>query len=210
VQEIRIQEAGMSRNEEDGREESKEEEVWCVVLDAGHGGIDGGTYHNDVLEKDINLAITMYIAEALESQELEIILTRSEDAYLALEDRTYIANRADADLFVSIHCNYYEGKESVSGIECYYYPKSKDGKQCAEIVNGILKEEHSFNVRSPKADDLYVLEKTDMTAILVEVGYISDSKDRQNLTRKDYQMLLADKLAEGIVASLEELKSQKE
>jgi N-acetylmuramoyl-L-alanine amidase len=65
-------------------------------------------------------------------------------------------------------------------------------------------------VRSPKADDLYVLEKTDMTAILVEIGYISDSKDRQNLTRKDYQMLLADKLAEGIVAGLEELKSQKE
>lgn len=214
VQDTKIQAAGMNKNEKAEenakQEENKEEKPLCVVLDAGHGGIDGGTYHNDVLEKDINLAITMYIAEALETQDLEIILTRSEDEYLSLEDRAYISNREEADLFVSIHCNYYEGKESVSGIECYYYPKSKDGKQCAEIVNGILKEEHSFNVRSPKTDDLYVLEHTDMTAILVEVGYISDKKDRQNLTRKENQMLLAKKLAEGIVASLEELKSQKE
>lgn len=191
-------------------EATEEEQSIIVVLDAGHGGIDGGTYYKEVLEKDINLAITLYLADALAKQDLEIILTRSEDEYLTLEDRAYIANKENADLFVSIHCNYYEGKETVSGIECYYYPKSKDGKQCAEILTDILKEEHTFKVRSPKSDDYYVLENTDMTAVLVEVGYISDKKERQNLTSKDYQLKLAEKLAEGIMASLEMLKTQNE
>jgi N-acetylmuramoyl-L-alanine amidase len=210
VQDTKIQAAGMNKNEKEEPEENKEEKPRCVVLDAGHGGIDGGTYHNDTLEKDINLAVTLYLADILAKQELEIILTRSEDEYLTLEDRAYIANRSDADFFVSIHCNYYEGKETVSGIECYYYPESKEGKLCAEIVNGVLKEEHSFKVRSPKENDFFVLENTDMTAILVEVGYISDKTEREKLTRKEYQMLLAEKLAEGIQASLKELKSQKE
>lgn len=188
----------------------KEKQQMIVVLDAGHGGVDGGTYYKEVLEKDINLAITKCLAEALTNQDLEIILTRSEDEYVALEDRAYIANKEDADLFVSIHCNYYEGNETVSGIECFYYPKSEAGKQCAEIFTDILMEERIFKVRSPKSDDYYVLENTDMTAVLVEVGYISDKKERQNLTNKDYQVKLAEKLAEGIMASLETLNMQNE
>ena len=188
--------------------EKQDDGIIRVVLDAGHGGKDGGTYQNDVLEKNINLAVTLYVEEILSTQDMELVLTRDEDVFLSLEERAYIANKVNADFFVSIHCNYYDGEEPVSGMECYYYPGSEEGLKCAKVINSKLKEEKSFKVRSPKADDLYVLENTDMTAILVELGYISDEAERQKLTRKDYQKLLATKISEGILASLEELGIQ--
>lgn len=188
--------------------EKQDDGIIRVVLDAGHGGKDGGTYHGDVLEKHINLAVTLYIEEILADYDMELVLTRSEDVFLSLEDRAYIANQVNADFFVSIHCNYYDGEQSVSGIECYYYPGSEDGLKCAKVINAKLKEEKSFKVRSPKADDLYVLENTDMPAVLVELGFISDGTERQKLIRKDYQKLLATKISEGILASLKELGIQ--
>lgn len=188
--------------------EKQDDGIIRVVLDAGHGGIDGGSYYRDVIEKNINLEVTLYIEEILSDYDIELVLTRNEDVFLSLEDRAYIANQVNADLFISIHCNYYEGKQSVSGIECYYYPGSEEGLKCAQIISDKLKAENSFKVRSPKADDIYVLENTDMSAVLVELGFISDKTERQKLTRKDYQKLLATKISEGILASLEELAIQ--
>ena len=176
----------------------------CVVLDAGHGGNDGGTYYKDVVEKDINLAVVLYLKEILEENEVEVILTRSSDEYMSLEERTTFANQTEADLFVSIHCNYYEGASSIYGVECYYYPGSDSGKQSAEAVLDALEEYDGIRVRESKEEDYYVLKNTGMTAISVEIGYLSNKSERQNLNSADYQQMLAEGLAQGILNNLKE------
>lgn len=175
-----------------------------VVLDAGHGGNDGGTYYNDVIEKDINLAVTMCLKDILEEQGVKVLLTRSTDEYVSLEDRTVIANQTDADLFVSVHCNYYEDSPSVYGIDCYYYPSCEEGEQCAGSIASALKENGSFKVRGAKAEEFYVTENTNMTAVLIEIGFLSNPNERKNLTSADYQGMLAEEMANGILTYLEE------
>lgn len=181
-----------------------------VVLDAGHGGNDGGTYYKDVIEKDVNLAVTGYLEEILEENEVNVIMTRTTDDYLSLEERCYIANQTNADLFVSIHCNYFEDDASVDGIDCYYYPNSDEGEQFAETVVAAMEENNSLDVRGVKEEDFYVLENTDMTAILVEIGFLSNATDRKNLTNADYQQMLAEELAKGILATLEDTDAAKD
>lgn len=175
-----------------------------VVLDAGHGENDGGTYYKDVIEKDINLAVTMCLKDILEENDVKVLMTRSTDEYLSLEERTVIANQTDADLFVSVHCNYYEDSTSVYGIDCYYYPNCEEGEQCAGMIASALKENGSFKVRGAKAEEFYVTENTNMTAILIEVGFLSNPTERKNLTDAGYQEMLAEEMANGIIAYLED------
>lgn len=175
----------------------------CVILDAGHGGEDGGTASGKVNEKDINLAVTMYVKEYLEQAEVDVILTRSKDDYLSLEERTELANKTTADLFVSVHCNYYEDSSSIYGVECYYYPGLEDGRKCAETLLDAMRDNQDIHVRNAKEEDYYVLKHTQMTAVLVEIGYLSNQKECKNLTDPTYQKTLAKELAEGILQSLD-------
>lgn len=79
---------------------------FVVVLDAGHGGQDSGKYHKGIKESHIALAITLKVGEYLEKKPgIKVIYTRKKDEFVNLYERGAIANRADADLFVSIHCN---------------------------------------------------------------------------------------------------------
>ena len=109
------------RNEVTDNYTSEEEgSVLTIVLDAGHGGNDGGTFQGKVVEKNITLSVVGYMQQFLEEEGWDVVLTREKDAYVPLEERTYIGNHSDADLFVSIHCNYFEDDSAVSGLECYY------------------------------------------------------------------------------------------
>lgn len=90
-----------------------------VVLDAGHGGRDTGAVGpKGTYEKDVALAITLALAKRLEALGLEVLLTRDDDSFVALEDRTRFANREKGDLFISIHCNAATSK-ALRGIETY-------------------------------------------------------------------------------------------
>ena len=101
-----------------------------IFLDAGHGGSDGGTFSGDVIEEDINLSVVLRMKEFLEEKGAEVVLTRDSDETVSLSERAQTANRTDADLFVSIHCNYYEDDASINGLECYYYDGSKVECEC--------------------------------------------------------------------------------
>ncbi|NQT20027.1 MAG: N-acetylmuramoyl-L-alanine amidase [Planctomycetes bacterium] len=90
-----------------------------VVLDAGHGGNDPGAVVNGLQEKDINLEVTMQLKAILESKKFQVKLTRSDDTFISLEGRSAIANRLNADLFISIHANS-EPTGTVAGIETFY------------------------------------------------------------------------------------------
>jgi N-acetylmuramoyl-L-alanine amidase len=103
-----------------------------IVVDAGHGGKDPGAIGpNQVMEKDVTLAIARQLSKRLRDElHCEVIMTRSGDTYLPLQERTALANRVDADLFISIHANASENR-SVYGVETYYLNFSKNDQAVA-------------------------------------------------------------------------------
>lgn len=172
-----------------------------IVLDAGHGGRDQGTSEGEVLEKDINLAMVKILAKMLEEAGETVVLTREDDTKIGLEDRAKFANEMEANLFVSLHCNYCEEDPGVRGLECYYREDSGEGKELADQIVEALESEAEIDNRGTRTADFRVLCKTDMPAVLVEMGYLSNQSERRKMTDESYQELLAKKLAEGILVS---------
>lgn len=170
-----------------------------IVLDAGHGGKDQGTCAGDILEKDINLAVTLKLAEKLKENGAEVLLTRGTDVKIELEDRAKLANEEKADLFVSIHCNYYEKSTEIKGLECYYQETSEGGKELAERISQAFDGIEEVENRGLKTADYRVLRKTDMPAVLIELGYMSNPGECKKLTDERYQELLAERIAAGIL-----------
>ena len=113
-----------------------------VVVDPGHGGKDPGASANGVREKDINLAVGLFLERALQEKGFEVLMTRRTDVYLKLQERTDIANKADADVFVSVHVNALPSAKRASGFEIYLMalPTDKDALQLAKIENRELAE----------------------------------------------------------------------
>jgi N-acetylmuramoyl-L-alanine amidase len=177
---------------------------YTVILDAGHGGSDQGTAYEEYLEKDINLAVTLKVEEQLELHGARVILTRSEDEHVGLKERTTLANQYEADLFVSLHCNFYEKDDTISGLECYYYNDASTGKAYAEGIFQVVSDRGNVVMRDVKPEDYYVLRNTNAPAVLVEMGYLSNQSDRLNLLSESYQETLAEDLAQGILESLKE------
>lgn len=181
--------------------EEKVPDCKVIVLDAGHGGRDQGTSAGDVLEKDINLSMVKKLAELLDDDKIDILLTRTEDTKIGLEERAEFANKNKADLFISLHCNYCEDDTGVQGLECYYREDSEEGEALAtHIVDAFQGEDRVIN-RGTRTANFRVLCNTRMPAVLVEMGYLSSQAERDKLTDEAYQDILAEKLAEGILAS---------
>lgn len=173
-----------------------------IVLDAGHGGNDGGTEGVNALEKEINLAVVLKMKPILEAGGAEVILTRDEDEWCDLSERNYIANQTDADIFVSIHCNAFEDDSSISGLECYYHKKSDISKGYAETIIQALGESGEIKTRYAMEQNYQVLRDSSIPAILIEMGYLSNPTDCQNLSSDDYQNLLAQSIVESLVGTL--------
>ena len=116
-----------------------------VVVDPGHGGKDPGATANGVREKDINLGIGLALEEVLRSRGFEVQMTRRTDVYLKLQERTDIANQANADVFVSVHANALPSLKNTAGFEIYLMalPTDKDALALAKIENREYVEEKS-------------------------------------------------------------------
>ncbi len=197
--------AGAVQSKGEDEESLSEPKVPTVVVDAGHGGNDGGTYSGKIIEKDITLAVAKKIKKLLEEQDINVIMTRETDEYLELEERTQISNENETDLFVSIHCNYYEGGSEVKGIECYYAENDEISKEVAEIIMKNIDEISGLRNRGAKEEDYFVTKFNDAPAVLVEMGFLSNPTECKNLTDSNYQQSLAQELVEGILQSLEML-----
>ena len=180
------------------------EENHMVVLDAGHGGEDGGTVEQAATEKEINLAVVLKLKELLEEQGIRVVLTRDKDIFMKLEERVQIANGEKADLFISIHCNYYEKDSSIYGLECYYCKSGEEGKHYAEKIMETIEESKNIVSRNVKPADYYILKNTTVPAVLVEIGYLSNYNERNQLMSEEYQEKLAGELVKGIVKGMEE------
>ena len=172
-----------------------------VVLDAGHGGAQPGCVIGDLQEKEIAMAITQRLKTQLEQMGFDVVLTRGDDMDVGLSERAQIANQAEGDCFVSIHCNSYVD-DSISGLECYYY-RSEAGEQLAEAI-ATATEASEIDTRESKEGNFQVLREADMPAVLIEVGYMTNPAELELLASEEYQQTLASAIAEGIGAMLGE------
>jgi N-acetylmuramoyl-L-alanine amidase CwlD len=171
-----------------------------VVLDAGHGGSDPGAQRGDIQEKDITLAITQKLKRYLEARGVKVVMTRSDDTFVSLEDRTKITNQMHPDAFVSIHINSLETDRDITGIETYY--QTDQSRALADKVHAQLVEHLQVPDRSIRKARFYVVRNTDRPAILAEVGFISNKDERDKLISSDYQAKIAESVGQGVILYL--------
>ncbi|MBR8827537.1 MAG: N-acetylmuramoyl-L-alanine amidase [Gomphosphaeria aponina SAG 52.96 = DSM 107014] len=169
-----------------------------VMIDPGHGGKDPGARGiGGIQEKDIILPISQQVAQILERNGVQVILTRSADYFVSLEGRANMANRANADIFVSIHANSMGmSRPDVNGLETYYY---ETGKELAATIHRNILGEVDVNDRRVRRARFYVLRKTSMPAVLVEVGFLTGNEDAAKLANSAYRQDMAEALANGIL-----------
>ena len=170
-----------------------------VTVDPGHGGIDPGCGEEGGLEKDIVLPISQKLVCFLEEAGVIVITTRQTDKTVSLDDRAIIANNAASDLFVSVHCNSYEGE--ARGMDCYYY-KDDSAKVLAQAI---LDRANQLGVvtRQVQKNNYQVLWDTDMPAVLVETGFLTDPRDLAALLDPTHQETVARAIADAVLAWLD-------
>ena len=172
-----------------------------VIIDPGHGGKDSGAIGiGGVLEKDVILPISKRIAEILERNGIQVIMTRGSDYFVTLPGRVTMAQRANADVFVSIHANSAgANRPEVSGLETYHYDS---GLRLAQIVHSKILQSLNVRDRNVRKARFYVLRKTSMPSILVETGFLTGRDDAAKLRTSAYQNQMADAIAQGILQYL--------
>lgn len=181
-----------------------------VVLDPGHGGRDPGKVGSeDILEKDLNLAIAKKVKKILKEDGMEVIMTREKDEMLCSEDtqnkkvedlknRIEVINSNKPAITISIHQNSYSD-ETVKGTQIFYFTHSVEGKEAAEIMQEEFLSDFPNNIRELKANDTYyLLKKTEVPTLIVECGFLSNYEEAKLLSQEEYQSKMAETIAKGI------------
>lgn len=166
-----------------------------VVLDAGHGGSDYGAIRAGINEKDINLDIAKRVEALLCAKGARVEMTRRKDEAVSLQDRTMFCASKSPDIFVSIHVNSSVRPEIV-GIETHYY--HSDSLDLAQTVHSCLASRIKSKDRGLFKSKFYVINHTDVPAILVEIGFISNDRERGELVSEQRKQQTADAIADGI------------
>jgi N-acetylmuramoyl-L-alanine amidase len=179
-----------------------------VVLDPGHGGQDPGCCGHGLREKDIVLEIAKRTKTALQvGYDLRVKLTRAKDVFVGLEQRAELANRLQADYFVSVHVNAANGQ--ATGYEDYVHESSGPASSSTKrrtAVHGALMETlavHGVKDRGPKKADFVVLRETNMAALLTENLFIDNPADAALLSDDAFLTEVAQAHATGIARALE-------
>ncbi len=195
-----------------------------IVLDPGHGGVDGGTSDKSgLLEKNINLDVALKLRKILVKSDIRVIMTRDKDVSLEkksninssryrrdLDARKNIINRNRPNAFISIHVNSFAQARSARGIQIYYFPSSEESKRLAELVcqsiNKNLYQKH-LKLTSVKAkiipEDYYILRETGYPGILIETGFITNLEDKKLLKNSTFKEELAKAIKKGLLDYLE-------
>lgn len=189
------------------------EEDFIICIDAGHGDWDVGTIGTSGFEeKDIVLNVALKLGELLSSEEnIRVIYTRTSDSLPWLEtsndslkERIKVSNLANADLFISLHCNSDYNDTDSKGVETWYNPSYKENKDFAsyiqhELSNLSYTSDRGLKFYENKDDALAVLEKTTATSALVELGFISNFQDEYYLNSSPGQKACATALCKAII-----------
>ncbi len=170
-----------------------------IFVDAGHGGRDPGAVGNGIQEKDVVLSMSLKLGQALQSMGYTVYYARTNDVEIDLEPRVALAQRVNADVFVSIHANSLDSRNSsVNGVETFHARNSTVGRELASYVQSQIISATGANNRGVKAAGFYVIAKTSMPAILVETGFVTSPTEASNLSNPNYQKQMADAIARGI------------
>lgn len=174
-----------------------------VAIDPGHGGRDPGAVGiGGLQEKQVIFPISQQVAAILRQQGVEVVMTRNRDIELDLDPRVQIAERADADLFVSIHANAISlSRPDVNGLETYYY--SNAGARFARTVHDIVLRTMGMSDRRVRQARFYVIRRTSMPAILIEVGFVTGAEDIHNLRDPEWRSEMANAIARGILTHIQ-------
>jgi N-acetylmuramoyl-L-alanine amidase len=169
-----------------------------VVIDPGHGGKDPGTIGiGGTQEKNVVLPVSKMVAEILEQQGVQVMMTRASDYFVSLQGRTEMANRANATLFVSIHANAINmSRPDVNGLETYYY---QSGQGLARAIHRSILQSADVRDRGVRRARFYVLRHSDMPSVLVELGFLTGREDAANLKDPNHRRKMAVAIANGIM-----------
>lgn len=200
--EVDMQEQKEEQNDLESKLAEEKPDVPLIVIDAGHGGEDIGCLGEGVFEKDINLQISLLVKSKLEERGFKVMMPRETDEYLSKEDRVELANSYQADAYISIHQNTYEGRDkSVSGIETWYdgADNTRDNERLARLVHQETIKSTGANERELwDMSELYVTRRTLMPSCLIETGFLTNPEEGRLLCSPEYQEKVAEGIAEGI------------
>ncbi len=186
-----------------------------VIIDAGHGGEDGGTQTpSGTLEKDLNLKIAEFLKKDLESMGISVIMTRTEDKLLYDTSVNYKGQKKKLDaaarlkiveenpnsIFVSIHMNSYVDPQ-YSGLQVWYSQNNPCSQPLAKTIqerNNSLFQVGNKRQTKPTGDNIYIMSKIQCPAVLIECGFLSNPREAANLCDSGYQIALSKSIAESI------------
>ena len=191
-----------------------------VILDAGHGGEDGGASSADgLLEKDLNLALALTMRDILTANGIDVILTRETDTLLYdrnvdfqgrkkmldMAARLKIANETPDAVFVSLHMNTYP-HPSCQGVQVWFSENNDDSNELAKAIHSTTKEllqpENDRPVKR-SGSSIYLLHHLECPAVLVECGFLSSPEEAALLASESYRQQLALTLCMGILRGIE-------
>ncbi len=197
------------------------EKKTTIVVDAGHGGEDGGAVGvNGSVEKDINLAIALALAEKLKASNFPVVLVRDGDYSVGDQTLNTVAERKRSDtknrvqlveetgdcLLISIHQNQFS-QSQYSGAQMFYSPNNDESAQLAECIRqSVVNSLQPENTRQNKeaGEEIYLLTHCQVPGVLVECGFLSNPEEAQRLVQQEYQQDMASAIYNGIISFIEQ------
>ncbi|MGN1443004.1 MAG: N-acetylmuramoyl-L-alanine amidase [Acutalibacteraceae bacterium] len=195
-------------------------ETPLIIIDAGHGGEDGGTVSSSgIVEKDINLNISRKICEILNLYGFDTLMIRSDDKLIYdsdcktvrekkvsdIHNRMNIVNQYPDSIFLSIHQNHFD-QSKYCGAQVFYSKNNEASKEIAECIqSSIVSKLQPENTRliKPSGSEIYLLYHAKSPAVMVECGFLSNGAEAQLLNDDEYQTKMAAAIIQGIFAYLE-------
>lgn len=178
-------------------------DAFVLVVDAGHGGEDlGFTSADGIHEKQLTLAIAQHIQQACKEKGIQVMLTRSEDKALKLDERVSLSAAVESGLFISIHINADRHDYSKSGIECMITEQHADyikSKQFSQVLTTELKTLQGIAVHETKNSSIYILTNNSIPTVILELGYLSNPSDFQFISNEQNQKNIADKIVSSVL-----------
>ena len=167
-----------------------------IILDAGHGGYDNGASFQGRKEKDDNLRVTLAVGRKLEEAGYNVLYTRTTDRYDSPFEKAQIANRSGADYFISFHRNSGENPNTYNGTQALVYEANTEAARLGKAINDELVEFGFKDLGVVERPGLVVLRRTQMPAVLMELGFINNEADNQLFDQQFNQMV--DAIVDGV------------
>ena len=171
-----------------------------VVIDAGHGGNNPGAVYGGRMEKDDALALALAVGRILEESNVRVYYTRMEDIYESPAQKAMEGNAVGADYFVSIHRNASPYPNEYSGVETLVFSRYGEAARLADNINALLEQVGYENLGINEQPSLAVLRRSEMPAVLVEVGFINSDEDNSLFDQRFDETAQA--VAEGILKTI--------